>query len=54
VPPEQAGRLVDALLAEGLEPDEVAAVLPRLPLEPDTAVQVDAVLAVLPAADQEG
>jgi hypothetical protein len=48
VPPEQAGRLVDALLAEGLEPDEVAAVLPHLPVQPDTAVQVTAVLATLP------
>ena len=45
VPPERAGQLLEALLGEGLEPEEVLAVLPHLPVLADTAdavaVQVD-------------
>lgn len=37
VPPEGAGRLLEALLGEGLEPEEVLAVLPYLPVLADTA-----------------
>lgn len=42
VPLEQAGPLLDALVAEGLEPQEVLEVLPHLPVLADTA---DAVVA---------
>ena len=42
VPPERAGRLLEALLAEGLEPEEVLAVLPLLPVLADTADEVAA------------
>ena len=45
VPPADAGRLLELLLGEGLEPDEIPALLGRLPVEPATAVQVAAVLA---------
>jgi hypothetical protein len=44
VPPDGAGDLLEALLAEGLEPEEVLAVLPHLPVLADTA---DAVAAAL-------
>jgi hypothetical protein len=44
VPPEQAGPLLEQLLAHGLEPDDVAAVLPELPVQPAT---VDAIAALL-------
>jgi hypothetical protein len=44
VPPDHADRLLGALLAEGLEPEELPAVLPHLPLAPHTA---DAVLTLL-------
>jgi hypothetical protein len=40
VPPAQAGRLLEALLAEGVEPEEVPAVLGRLPVEPETAAKI--------------
>ncbi|MFW3168545.1 hypothetical protein [Geodermatophilus sp. CPCC 206100] len=46
VPPTDAGRLLTALLAEGLEPEELPAVLVHLPLAPGTA---DAVLTLLDA-----
>ena len=46
VPPERADRLLAALLAEGIEPDELPAVLPHLPLAPGTA---EAVLTLLDA-----
>jgi hypothetical protein len=46
VPPEQADRLLATLLAEGIEPDELPAVLPHLPLAPGTA---EAVLTLLDA-----
>ncbi|WP_409330727.1 hypothetical protein [Trujillonella humicola] len=46
VVPAEAGRLLALLLAEGIEPDEVAGVLPHLPLAPGTA---DAVLTLLDA-----
>jgi hypothetical protein len=46
VAPRDAGRLLSALLAEGLEPDELADVLAHLPLAPGTA---DAVLRLLAA-----
>ncbi|WNV73782.1 hypothetical protein [Geodermatophilus sp. DSM 44513] len=46
VPPAQADRVLAALLAEGIEPDELPAVLPHLPLAPGTA---DAVLTLLDA-----
>lgn len=44
VPEAQAGRLLAVLLEQGLEPDEVPAVLARLPVEPATAVKVRALL----------
>ena len=37
VPPDGARPLVAELLAAGLEPEEVVAVLPHLPLAPGTA-----------------
>jgi hypothetical protein len=46
VPPEQAGPLLEQLLAHGLEPDDVAAVLPELPVQPAT---VEAIVALLDA-----
>ncbi|MGY1602308.1 hypothetical protein [Geodermatophilus sp. SYSU D00815] len=45
VPPAEAGRLLELLLTEGLEPDEIQPLLADLPVEPATAVQVAAVLA---------
>jgi hypothetical protein len=45
VPPAEAGRLLELLLEEGLEPEEIPALLGRLPVEPATAVQVAAMLA---------
>jgi phosphohistidine phosphatase SixA len=37
VPPDRAGQLLEALLGEGLQPEEVLAVLPHLPVLADTA-----------------
>jgi hypothetical protein len=48
VPAQRAGDLLAALLAEGLEDDEVGRVLPHLPVEQAT---VDAVAALLAARD---
>jgi hypothetical protein len=45
VPPAEAGRLLELLLTEGLEPDEIPAILGRLPVEPAAAVQIAAMLA---------
>jgi hypothetical protein len=47
VGPEDAERLVAELLAHGLEPDDVVAVLPHLPVRAETA---DTVVAILRAA----
>ncbi len=47
VGPDAADVLVEQLLAHGLELDEVVAVLPRLPVEPETA---DTVVAIIRAA----
>jgi hypothetical protein len=47
VAPEAAERLAEELLAHGLEPGEVLAVLPRLPVQPETA---DTVVAIIGAA----
>ena len=47
VGPDAADRLVEQLLAHGLEPDEVIAVLPHLPVQSETA---DTVVAILRAA----
>jgi hypothetical protein len=44
VPPDAAERLAEQLLAHGLEPDEVLAVLPHLPLQPATADEVVAIV----------
>jgi hypothetical protein len=44
VAPEAAEELVEQLLAHGLEPDEVPAVLPHLPVQPETAATVVAIL----------
>ncbi len=44
VGPDAAEVLVEQLLAHGLEPDEVVAVLPRLPVEPETAETVVAII----------
>jgi len=48
VAPDAAEQLVEQLLAHGLEPDEVRAVLPRLPLQKET---VETVVAILRAAE---
>ena len=40
VPPAQAGELLEALVAQGLEPQEVLSLLPHLPVQPDTAEEV--------------
>jgi hypothetical protein len=45
VPEAQAGRLLAALLEQGLEPEEVPPVLARLPVEPAAAAKVRALLA---------
>ena len=45
VPLAQADRLLDVLLAEGLLPEEVPALLPHLPVEPVTAAEVRATIA---------
>ena len=42
VPPDRSGDLLEALLGEGLEPEEVLAVLPHLPVLADTADAVAA------------
>jgi hypothetical protein len=42
VPEAQAGRLLEVLLREGLEPDEVISTLAHLPVEPTTAAKVAA------------
>jgi hypothetical protein len=47
VPLDQADRLLDLLLAEGLLPEEVPALLPHLPVEPGTAAEVRATIATL-------
>jgi hypothetical protein len=47
VAPDAAERLAEELLAHGLEPGEVLAVLPRLPVQPETA---DTVVAIIRAA----
>ncbi|TFV88784.1 hypothetical protein [Blastococcus sp. CT_GayMR16] len=47
VGPDAAERLLEELLAHGLEPDEVVAVLPHLPVQPETA---DTVAAIIRAA----
>jgi hypothetical protein len=44
VGPEDAERLVEQLLAHGLEPDDVVAVLPHLPVQPETAATVVAII----------
>ncbi len=45
VPRAQAETLVAALLAEGLLLEEVPAVLPHLPVLPETAAEVRAIVA---------
>jgi hypothetical protein len=45
VPPARAADLLDALLAEGLEPEEVHRVLPHLPVEEPTVERVAELLA---------
>ena len=47
VAPDAAERLLEQLLAHGLEPDEVVAVLPRLPVQRETA---DTVVAIIRAS----
>jgi hypothetical protein len=44
VPPAQAGRLLEALLAEGVEPEEVPAVLAHLSVEPATVTKIAGLL----------
>jgi hypothetical protein len=46
VAPEEAAPLLEQLLAHGLEPDDVVAVLPELPVQPAT---VEAIVALLEA-----
>ncbi|MCZ2848876.1 hypothetical protein [Modestobacter sp. VKM Ac-2978] len=47
VPVSAADRLLDVLLAEGLLPEELPALLPHLPVEPGTAAEVRATIAAL-------
>jgi len=47
VPLAAADRLLDVLLAEGLLPEEVPALLAHLPVEPGTAAEVRATIAAL-------
>jgi hypothetical protein len=47
VPVAAADRLLDVLLAEGLLPEELPALLPHLPVEPSTAAEVRATIATL-------
>jgi hypothetical protein len=54
VPPEQAGVLLEALLEQGLEPEEVRSVLPHLPVTGDAAERVDDVLRRLDEQDWPG
>jgi hypothetical protein len=49
VPPAQADRLLDALLAEGVQLDEVVPLLAHLPVEPATAAEVRATVAAMGA-----
>lgn len=44
VGPDAAERLTEELLAHGLEPGEVLAVLPQLPVQPETAATVVAII----------
>jgi hypothetical protein len=44
VGPEAAERLVEELLAHGLDPDEVIGVLPHLPVQPATADEIVAIV----------
>jgi hypothetical protein len=44
VGPEAAERLVEELLAHGLEPGEVLAVLPQLPVQPPAAEEIAAII----------
>lgn len=44
VPPQEAKRLLEVLLGEGLEPDEVLQLLPHLPVQQDTAEEVGVLL----------
>jgi hypothetical protein len=44
VPPEQARPLVAELMSAGLEPEEIVAVLPHLPLGPGTADEIAVIL----------
>jgi hypothetical protein len=44
IPPDAAGRLLDELLAAGLEPEEVSGVLPHLPVPDATAARVRSLL----------
>jgi hypothetical protein len=45
VPAAQAGRLLAVLLEQGLDQEEVGPVLARLPVEPEAAEKVRALLA---------
>jgi hypothetical protein len=47
VPLADADRLLDLLLAEGLLPEEVPALLAHLPVEPAAAAEVRAAIAAL-------
>jgi hypothetical protein len=47
VAPDAAERLLEQLLAHGLEPDEILAVLPHIPVQPETA---DTVVAIIRAS----
>ena len=42
--PGAAERLAEELLAYGLEPDDIVAVLPHLPVQPETAATVVAII----------
>jgi hypothetical protein len=44
VGPDVAERLAEELVAHGLEPDEIVAVLPSLPVQPETAATVVAIV----------
>jgi hypothetical protein len=51
VPEAQAGRLLELLVIEGLEPDEVTAALPHLPVDPATAAKIDALVEAARSAE---
>jgi hypothetical protein len=44
VTPDQAAPLLEQLMAHGLEPDDISALLPELPVQPATVEAIAALL----------